>query len=429
MARLSPSQEDIYAVSRLHAHVTTWFRNNWAGNWQHHGAHFTGFEKIHNKSSFFEDVKEEIDKRLIRKYGLTAANKKAISTDSIRRFLLQQKNSFDDKVMEAFLALVDPGMSWSEYREKTFSATYAPSPSRQPGRMIIALATLLLVLAGTWWYFQKQGRPDDLSLSATVLPAGGFPKAIRVAYDLRKTPYRIARILVGDERINLQDAKGEHTVHSFIPKKLSVKLFLDDQKVKEQVIVVPSEGWFGSINNRIALPKESFLQNGVLQFIASEEMKKAHEETYSSFMYFEEFDIDADNFTLSAEVVNNADIGGVWAYDVSVDVLGTEGNMTFNLLSPDAMVYSRLKVADTDFAEGKRSYVLSQLGVKLDDWSALEVTTKNNTFRLSLNGKVRIQESFEGKLGRLTGIQFYLKGTGAVKNVRVQESGKALVSL
>lgn len=432
MARLSPSQEDIYAIDRLHAHVAAWFRDNWTADWLHHGARFDSFEKIHNKSSFFEDVKEEIDQRLIQKYGLVAASKKTISTDSIRRFLLQHKNSFDDKVTEAFLALTNSGISWSEFREKALSATYTPLPARRlsgPGYAAIAVAVLLFALAGTWWYFRKQESSDNMGLSATVVPGEGFPKTVRIAYDLRKMPYRTARMIVGDERINLQDAQGELTVHSFIPKKLPVKLFLDDRKVKEQVVVVPSCGWFGSINNKIAVPKESFLRGGILQFISSEKLNRTNEETYSSFMYFEKFDIDADHFTLLAEVVNNAGIGGTWAYDVSLDVVGTEGNMSFNLLSPDAMIYSKLKVADTDFGEGKKSYMLSALGVTLDNWSTLEVVTQNHTFRISLNGKVLVEDGYEGKLGHLTGIQFYIKGSGAVKNVRIQESGHTLVSL
>ena len=427
MARLSPSQEDIYAVSRLHAHVTTWFRNNWAGNWQHHGAHFTGFEKIHNKSSFFEDVKEEIDKRLIRKYGLTAANKKAISTDSIRRFLLLNKNSFDNKVMDAFLGLTDTGLPWSEYRERVLTPKTVPA---HPMRLwqIATAVMLVLCLAAGGWYLGKQGNTGDLNFSAEVSSSEGFPKTIRIFYNLENMHYKIAQVFIDHEKVNLENIKGELTFHSFIPKKANIKLFLDGQAVKELTVTVPSDGWYGSINNKIPLQKEFFLQNGILQYVITDAMRRTREEPYVSFMQFREFGIDADKLKVSCEVINNEKLGGIWAYDVSVDILGTQGSMTFNLLSPDAVIYSRLKVADTDLSVEDRSYALSRLGVRLDDWSALEVITKNNTFRISLNGKVLVNEDYEGKLGQLAGIQFYMKGSGAVRNVHLQEHGKKIIS-
>lgn len=429
MARLSPSQEDIYAVSTLHAHVTSWFQKNWAGTWLHHGAHFDGFEKIHNKSSFFEDVREAIDQRLTEKYGLMAASKKAISIDSIRRFLLQSKSSFDDKVMEAFLALTDPELSWSEYRERVL--THKPvshTPSRLP-RQIAAALMLIVFLAAGGWYFQKREKNGDFSFSAEVSTSQGFPKTTRISYALENMKYKTAWIFADNEKINLTDAKGELSLNSFMPKKSCIKLFLDDRMVKEIVLAVPSDGWYGSINNRIPLPKESFMQNGILQFTGSHNTGRVYEEPYISFMYFSAFKMDADKLTLTADVINNAETGGIWAYDVSVDVLGTEGNMTFNLLSPDAVIYSKLKVAHTDLSAGNGSHLLSRLGVKLSDWSALEVITRDHTFRISLNGKVLVEEKYEGNLGSLTGVQFYLKGSGAIKNVRLQEPGKAPVPL
>lgn len=431
MARLRPSKEDINAVLQLHAHVTSWFQKNWAGAWLQHGSHFEGFEKIHNKSSFFEDVKEEIDERLTQKYGLLTAAKKTISTDSIRRFLLQSKMSFDDKVMEAFLVLTGAESTWDEYREGALSTALTPGGMSwfTSRRVMAAALVVLLCLAATSWYLQKHENTDDFHFSADVLPSEGFPKNIRIDYNLGNMKYKTARIFIDNEKVSLGDASGEISLRTFIPKKSRIKLFLDDNLVREVVLVIPSDGWYGSINNKIPLHRESFMKNGIMQFTGSHNTTGTHEEPYISFMYFKAFDMDADHLTLTAEVINNADIGGIWAYDVSVDLLGARGNMTFNLLSPDAVIYSRLKVAETDLSLSDHSYLLSQLGVKLSDWSKLEVATQNNTFRISLNGKVLIEEPYTGKLGDLLGVQFYLKGSGAVKDVRLKPQNGNAVTL
>lgn len=436
MARLSPSEEDIYVISCLHAHVTGWFQKNWSGNWLSHGSHFESFEKIHNKSNFFEDVKEEIDKRLTQKYGLVAASKKAISTDSIRRFLLQRKMSFDDKVTEAFLALTDPGLNWSEYREKTLFAAHIPmapayavaSRLFTPLRVAVLIILLLLVTAGLYWQ-KREKTLSDFKFSATLLTPEGFPKTTRVTYDLKNIKYETARIFADNQRIDLHAAQGELTLNSSVPKKSTIKLYIDDKMAREVILAIPSDGWWGGINNKVPLTKESFMKNGIMQISASQNLDKIYGEFYTSFIYIRKFDIDADNLSLAAEVINNAEVGGIWGYDISVDILGSRGNMVFNLLSPDASQYSRLKVAETDFTEGARSYVLSRLGVKLHDWSTLEVSTKNNTFRIRLNGEVLVEESYEGKLGNLMGIQYYMKGSGAVKNVRLQPYDGKVVSL
>lgn len=432
MARISPSQEDLYAVSRLHTHVIGYFRQNWETTWIRHGAHFESIGKIHKKSNFFEDVKEHIDNKLIRKHGLVIAAKKSISTDTIRRFLLQSKMSFDDKVMDAFLVLTDTDLDWAEYRGNTLTSVPATllSASLLTPLRIVAVMGIILLLSGSWFYFQKRGATSpDFEFSATVLPQENFPKTINISYDLKNMEYKTAMIFVDDQRISLGANHGKLTVNSFIPKKSRIKLFLDHKLVKQINVAVPSDGWWGSINNKVPLAKEAFMKNGIMQLSAYQKMDKIYGEFYTSFINIREFGMDADHLTLEAEVINNAEVGGTWAYDVSLDIFGTRGDMVFNLLSPDAGQYSKLTVAGTDFSDAGHSHALIGLGVNLADWSTLEVSTQNSTFRICLNGKVLVEESYEGKLGDLLGVQFYLKGAGAIKDVRLKPHGEKGLSI
>jgi len=122
---------------------------------------------------------------------------------------------------------------------------------------------------------------------------------------------------------------------------------------------------------------------------------------------------------LEADIKNLPNEGSSWAYDISVDVIGFENPITFNFLSPDAITYANMIVGDTDFKISKKREVLKKMGILFPDWRHLTVTCKNKEINIVLNDQIIITEHYEGKIGQVVGLQFLFKGSGYVKNVKL----------
>ncbi len=427
MARVSPSDIDRQALNRLRSQVRAYFKMYWYTDWARHSSVFTGYEHIPNKNNFYEDVKDRIDQKLSEKYGLIAASKKSVSIDSVRRFLLETKDSFDDKVLEAFLLLTGSDLTWDEYKVSNLSGerAYRKAGMRRKTLWLGAVFFLITALSAVTLYRLRPHGPAEVYLSTVLIPgSSGIPK-VKITYDLKGAQYKSATIFFDHYRLNLMSEKGDTLVGSVLPGKSVAKLYLDDKLVRTIPVLIPSSGWAGSINNKIPLNQETFLKDGELHFRSSDKLKEMYgPEYYTSFLNFREFGVHGDSFSLEAELMNSEATGGLWAYDVSVDIVGTKEDMVFNLLSPDATMYARLSVAETDFSTGVRAGVLPRLGVDLSHWRQLNVSTRNQRFQISLDNEVLVESDYTGEIGEIVGVQFYLKGSGAVRNVSLQPFGE-----
>jgi hypothetical protein len=121
-----------------------------------------------------------------------------------------------------------------------------------------------------------------------------------------------------------------------------------------------------------------------------------------------------------ARVLNNAKIEGQWAYDVSVDLVGTRHRTFFNVLAPDAVIYAHAGIAEVEL-KGSKHPALKGLGYAMNDWCVLSMRIENKKAVVFINGKEALTMTYREPLGGLRGIQFYLKGSGAVDWVRVTD--------
>ena len=111
---------------------------------------------------------------------------------------------------------------------------------------------------------------------------------------------------------------------------------------------------------------------------------------------------------------------GQRAYDVSVDLVGSRQRAYFNVLTPDATLYAQAGVAEVR-RTGSKDLALKALGFQMDDWCVLSMRIENHTAVIRIDGREVLSIPYRESLGKLRGIQFYLKGSGAVDWVRVTD--------
>jgi hypothetical protein len=88
--------------------------------------------------------------------------------------------------------------------------------------------------------------------------------------------------------------------------------------------------------------------------------------------------------------------------------------MTFNLLSPEATVYANVIIAETKFETPSERMKLNNMGVDLSYWRDVKVILKNQVASIFIDNEQIFESTYKGTLGELTGVQFYIKGRGAV---------------
>lgn len=434
MSRHTFRQEEIKLVEELHQQIEDYFRKNWVNGWLLFGTNFTGFENVHNKNAFFLRVQEQIDTKLNDRYGLKYAAANNISIDSIRRFLLKEKLSFDKRTLNAFLLLIDSPHNWQQYKVEGFGKhQIAQTNLKSNSKFIWGGIAILVLLSGFMVYlFSRNTSSPEPEFSVALIDSEGFPKRVKVSYDFTNVPFCEASFFFDIYNVALKANKGDTIVSTSLPKYSMFKLFVDGKQNKEVKLNIPSEGWIGVLNNRIPLKQESFIRNDVMQVIMDKSYQKTDEDFYTSFMNFRDFQVSGDAFQLEADIMNNKGCGGIWAYDISVDIVGSESSISFNLLSPDATQYLVLKAGNTDFRAGKNVGQVQNLGVKLDNWKHLVVSAKDQRLFIKLDKKLLFEGKFEGEIGNIQGLQLYAKGSGAFKKVQLKDlqgQNEKLVSL
>ncbi|MBU1821011.1 MAG: hypothetical protein KKG00_05810 [Bacteroidetes bacterium] len=397
-----------------------------------HGDAFRGIENLPSKNAFYHDLADVLNARYKARFGPGLAALKEIGTYTIRRIFEEgDRRNYDDKTRD-MLAVYLGYANWAAYRmratgretpdtsgaEKATPSTFTFSIPRYA--LVAALGLVLLLTGGyyaySWWRDQPDG--ERLTLLSTSSPSA--PSKLVVRYDLRGLDYQDAYISCGERQVIPQQRVGIITFEVTLPQYSPVELFVDGKRLAMVTQSIESDGWEGFLSLLVPLEKSSFYQEGLLRLPYHPSPANAQEEYYPAFLNFRDYGLSADAMLFEARVLNNAKVGGQWAYDVSVDLVGAYHRAFFNVLAPDAVIYARAGVAEVEL-KGSKHPELKALGYAMDDWCILAMRIEDKKAVIFINGKEVLSMAYREELGDLKGIQFYLKGSGAVDWVRVRD--------
>jgi hypothetical protein len=426
MARLKPSSDELKRIKLLFKEVEKFFVNNWNIEWQRHGKSFSGFDNIHNKNAFYEDVESVIEEKIVKKYGNSEGSEKTISKYSIRRFFLSKgSRGFDLKVLNAFLLLINKEDNWENYKPITLTPKSEEVLRKKSLQKYLLPTGIILCLLLLSWLCWKYMNPTDLlnkkpkiTLKVNESVDGSFPKQVNVHYDLKSDKYVQGTFIEYlSKRYYLNKITGDTTLTIPNPQFWKVNLCLGKEILDTKKILLPSNDWLGYLNHRLPLNESDYISDdGELHLLQANKIVKPPGEFYTTFNTFRNFGQDGDDFLLKAKVKNPPTDKNQWAYDVGIDIIGRDGNITFNLLSPDALEYAQLTVADTDFSK-KKPQSIQDLGVIIEEYKDLTIRCENKHIQIILDKTVIIDEPYEGEIGQLMGLQFLFKGAGYVKDI------------
>lgn len=415
-----PSDKELtYLLQEFRAKL----EDEWPTKWTDHGPAFAGVEELPSKNAFYNDLADALNDAYKNRYGIHAAAHREIKVHTVRRVMEEGAvRNYDERTRD-LLAVYLGYESWIDYRmgrsDVPSSTPKSPSRAVRWGLLAAAVVTLLALGSLYWYSNQTTLRPGErLTLVGDSLVHA--PGAVKVHYDLRGLDFERAYVAHGAKQIIPQRKEGVLTFDVDMPQSSPVQLYVDDRLMTEVPVLVESDGWQGFMNLRVPLEKSTFYRDGLLHLPGSLYPTANGKEYYPAFLNVREYGVSADAMLFEARVLNNAAIGGLWAYDVSVDLVGSQQRAYFNVLAPDALLYAQAGVAEAK-RTGSKDEGLKGLGFKMDDWCVLSMRIENHTAVIRIDGKEALSIPYRESLGKLRGIQFYMKGSGAVDWVKVTD--------
>ncbi|AWV99027.1 hypothetical protein [Arcticibacterium luteifluviistationis] len=413
---------EILYTYKLREAVHLKIRNDWNKEKQVTFAEkYEGLDSISNKDGFYKEIKDEVDEALSKKFGLAIASRRSVSKDSIRRFLdLSYNKSFSDKNKDAFSVY----LGYEHFKDFCLKNANAKEPATQLGdrksKWYLPLAALVVFgLAFIYWTY---GGQSEISKPGFVINNGSdlfFDEEIDIDYDLKNLDYNRALFDINGQIEIIQKREGKQKFKFRTPGRRSVRLMVDSKPIKTQILVVKTRDWWGSVNLDKPIYNIPFIDEGVMRL--PEELAPVNfKEIYGNFQMFRDFNVKGDALIFETRVKNSAEMGSAWAFDVSVNLFGVDGKqLAFNLLSPDATIYANMLIADTHFKSIEERNELGKLGIDLSYWRDVKVIMKDQVAKMFVDEELIFESPYEGQIGDLCGIQYFIKGRGAVDNVKI----------
>ncbi|WP_046375261.1 hypothetical protein [Spirosoma radiotolerans] len=221
-----------------------------------------------------------------------------------------------------------------------------------------------------------------------------------------------------------------HTSIYYEPGFYQAKLVVGDRVVKQHPLLIPTDGWLGTISTRqvpIYLKPTEYVEPGQLRLPSStiQQLNVSLQPQpplvrFSNVGNFEP--VSVQNFSFSNDVKSEYGEGAA-ACQLSWIVLITTDMPIVIPLGAKGCV-SELSLLDgTRMVSGKHTD-LSSFGVDFTNWVHVNCKSNGKKLVISINEKVAYTSMLPAQPVNIVGLSYWFRGTGAVKNVRLQEKDK-----
>jgi hypothetical protein len=235
-------------------------------------------------------------------------------------------------------------------------------------------------------------------------------------------------------RERVDPAAHVHTSVYYRPGFFRAKLVVDTQVVAEHALMVASDGWLGLIDHDpvpIYLAAGEFLRKDMLRLPPELLTKKVPETRVPHLRFlnvgnFEPVPVPALSF--SAEVYNEYGRGEGACRITDIYLMTDDGIGT--LYFPVAMkgCVSDLGIYCVDHGVSGKDADLSGLGLDSAGWATVACRATGGNMEFLVNGHIAYTTPLPKRAANVVGVEFIFQGTGAVRGVRLEKSGRVVLS-
>lgn len=405
---------DTTYLNKLRSHVLTQIKKDWNAEMiMHFGETFKGLNHINSKDLFYMEVKDLVDKKLTQKFDIHTASNKTISKDTIRRFLDESyTGGFQMKVKDA-LAIYCGFDNYQDFCENFIHETQ----EKKSNVLIYSMFGCAIIIATIYFYFKDNlntaTKEPHLAILNNKKIKLGEPFVLKPEGD--KSLYKNAKLIFNGQTMGISPDFDTIQFYPVNPAYANLDLLINNEIVESQQVHVVADEWIGSINMTLPIDKSIFQKNGILH--VPKEKVTYKDEYYTVFKKVAELPINLDEMSMETRIKNPTSEGGMWANDISIDLIGDKSKIVFNLLAPDATIYCKFQAGETSLVKPNEIGALSGLGIDLTDWRTVKVKTHLHHIQIFIDDKIAFETDYTGDIGLFKTLQYYMKGCGSADYV------------
>jgi len=275
---------------------------------------------------------------------------------------------------------------------------------------------------------EKKAHPTDYSFSIKKVLKKGLPNSVIFDYDASRAPSDSVIIQQSwDTALRTVVSKNQHqrTLIYYMPGFFKPKLVVNEQIVKEQDLLIQSDGWLTAVQAwpmPIYFRKEDVLANGKMSLsvdkIKAQNISLSPQAPLLFYFNVQDFgEIYSDNFVFETSLKNDYREGSSICQMTTIYLL-CEGTAVGIPLCTKGCE-SAINFFFNDFKVSGKQQDLSSFGVDFNEFVKLRVESAKGKANIFLNDKLCYEVTSDITKSKIIGIAFAFRGTGTVNYVKL----------
>ena len=310
-----------------------------------------------------------------------------------------------------------------------------PRPKgKKPMRPLVTLAIGLALGYFIWFGMgsKKEIDANDYSFHVKKTVGKGVPNSVIFDYDATKAP--VDSVILQQswdvkQRTKVSKDTHQRTLIYYLPGYFEAKLVVDEKIVKEQGILIPSDGWLAAIDASpmpVYFKKEDVMVNGQMALsvekLNGQNIHLAPQPPLVGYLNVQDFGaIYSDDFVFETSLKNDYKEGAAICQKTNIYLL-CEGMAVGIPLCTKGCV-SDMSLFFTGFDAPGKQVDLSAFGVDFDDFVRVRIESTQGKAKIFLNDTLAYKIDRDIVRSKIIGIGFVFQGTGSVDYVKL-ENGK-----
>ena len=289
--------------------------------------------------------------------------------------------------------------------------------------IIIFTAVMLFV-----YFTNKKADPVDYSFHIHKILQAGLPNSVVFDFNADKSGSDSVIIQQSwDTRLRTPVPKDQHqhTLIYYYPGFFKPKLIVDGQVVKEQDLLIKSDGWLTAVNSSpvpVYFDKKVVIANGKMALPAdrlkAQNIPLSPQAPLLSYCNVQDFgEIYADNFIFETSLRNDYREGSSVCQMTNIYLLCEGTAIGIPLCARGCQ--SAINFFFTGFSVSGKQKDLSAFGVDFNEFVKLRVESKNGKARIFLNDRLAYEVPNDISRSKIIGIDYVFQGTGSVDYVKL----------
>jgi hypothetical protein len=318
------------------------------------------------------------------------------------------------------------------------SCTTKHEPKR-PGLLKWMSLAVILILTGTVLFIydaKEKIDPADYSFTITKVLKAGIPNSVIFNFNADKAPSDsviLQQSWDSTRRTVVSKAQHQHTLIYYFPGFFKPKLIVGGEVVKEQDLLLPSDGWLAAIQATpmpVYFNKKDFFANGIMTLTAdqlkAQNISMSPQAPLLSFCNVQDFgEIYTDHFSFETSLRNDYGAGSSVCQMTNIYLLCEGTAIGIPLCAKGCQ--SNINFFFAGFSVSGKQKDLSAFGVDFNEFVKVKVESENGKAGIFINDRPVYEVPDNIARSKIIGIDFVFQGTGSVDFVKLS-NGKVFFS-